>query len=110
MQMRINVVSWLAKYATGTGTNKKDKCVNIHIQNVEVLTSSGNKASPVLKSVYCLYPVFFLKDLISPCGNEPCIEFDGIVKASESSLVLSPEQQLDCVTQRNMLVGFVQSS
>lgn len=77
---------------------------------MEVLTSSGNKASSVLKSIYCLYPAFFLKDLISPCGNERYIEFDGIVKPSESSLVLSPEQQLDCVTQRNMLVGFVQSS
>lgn len=77
---------------------------------MEVLTSSGNKASSVLKSIYCLYPALFLKDLISPCGNERYIEFDGIVKPSESSLVLSPEQQLDCVTQRNMLVGFVQSS
>lgn len=57
-----------------------------------------------------LSPVFFfLKDLISPCDNERCIEFDGI-KALERCRVLSLKQQLDCVRQRNMLVGFVRCS
>lgn len=102
----INVVSWLTKYATGT-TDKKNKRVNKHTANVDVLTSLGNKASSVLQyteKCLLLLPCFF--SFISPC----CAEFDDIVKASESSLALSPEQQLDCVTQRNTLVGFVWSS
>lgn len=94
--------------STGGPTKRINESINAF--HAEVLTRSGNQAPSVLKSIYCFYPVFFLKDRISPCGNECCIEFDDIVKASESSLALSPEQQLDYVKQRNMLVGFVRSS
>lgn len=80
-----NVVSWLAKYVTGTGTEKKDKCVNKHNPNVEVLTSSGNKASLVLKSVYCFYPVFFLKISSLPAEMSAVLSLPVLLKPQRAA-------------------------